>query len=105
VHLSLIEKLSVPSSPNRSCRYPRSDSEKFDAHEVGLEAELFEKHLGGFPVLDFTGNSFTTINVDKERRTGFEVDNGGWVPEFWGNTPSISLPSSAPSWSRFAAQS
>lgn len=65
---------------------PRFDSEQVDAYEIGLKAELFDRrarvnvalfdqHLSGFQVLDFTGIQFTTFNVDKARSTGFEIES------------------------------
>lgn len=65
---------------------PRFGSEKVDAYEIGLKAELFDRrarvnialfdqHLSGFQVLDFTGIQFQTFNVDKARSSGFEIES------------------------------
>lgn len=65
---------------------PRFASEKVDAYEIGLKAELFDRRarvnialfdqaLSGFQVLDFTGIQFSTFNVDKARSTGFEIES------------------------------
>ncbi|WP_435202227.1 TonB-dependent receptor domain-containing protein [Qipengyuania sp. 902] len=73
-------------------RGPRFDSEKVDAYEIGLKAELFDRrarvnmalfdqHLSGFQVLDFTGIQFTTFNVDKARSTGFEIESEAQVSD------------------------
>ncbi|WP_158094299.1 TonB-dependent receptor [Erythrobacter donghaensis] len=73
-------------------RDPRFGSEKVDAYEIGLKADLFDRrarvnvalfdqHLSGFQVLDFTGIQFTTFNVDKARSTGFEIESEAQVSD------------------------
>lgn len=65
---------------------PRFDSERVDAYEIGMKAEVFDRRarinialfdevLKGFQVLDFTGIQFRTFNVGKARSTGFEIES------------------------------
>jgi outer membrane receptor protein involved in Fe transport len=65
---------------------PRFDSERVDAYEIGMKADLFGRRarvnialfdqvLKGFQVLEFTGIQFRTFNVGKARSTGFEIES------------------------------
>lgn len=63
---------------------PRFGSEQVDAYELGLKAQIgrsvvanfavFDQHLKGFQVLEFTGVQFVTFNVAKARSTGAEFE-------------------------------
>jgi iron complex outermembrane recepter protein len=64
---------------------PRFDSEKVDAYELGIKAQLFDRRLTAnfaafhqeltdFQVLEFTGVQFVTFNVPKAKSTGFELE-------------------------------
>jgi len=69
---------------------PRFASEKIDAYELGLKADLlnnslrinaaiFWMEMEDYQVLEFTGSQFTTFNVDEAQSDGYEVE-ALWAP-------------------------
>lgn len=71
---------------------PRFDSERIDAWELGVKANLldgraranlaiFQQDLEGFQVLEFTGIQFRTFNVGKAEASGFELETEASLTE------------------------